>query len=1006
MRIDPLVGSYNLGIPGLTEGETYYIKAYATNAEGTSYGNELSFTTLITPAFASLGLNESVDMTSWSAVGGNLSAGFQTTINPTINYYYLDINNAVTQTNVPLQTGAYAGFSLTSYPAGFMAYWDAKGVNSSAAAGSWQATMWQIINGNLPIFFIRTNTDGSLSLVDGLMFALGMPDELLKVNGDYPLGTYTFQGVVSGQNGVMSQPVVVSFAFNGLAPQFTAIAMSQSLDKNIWEDVAGSLAAGFSLLLDSTVTFYYLDLKNPQSQTNIPLSTGYYGFNVSTYPAGFFAYWDGRGVNAAAQAGTWQATMWQIVNGNLPIFYVKAMANGDLTLVDGLQYALGQPDDYLRISGDYPEGNFTFTGTITGVNGVVSPLHTIPVTVTRQCIPPVVMAGPSNLSACVGSDVTFSMVVGGSTPFSYQWKYNGTDITGETGQNLTLQNITLTDAGNYSCYITNDCGNALSPSASLTVNQSPIILTEPILANVYAGISATFSITAQHAVSYQWQLSPDGGQTWADITDGAVYTGTTTTTLNVLSPTLMMNGYHYRCIVSGLCAPADISQAAPLLVTLPVSAIITTAPHLTANTGDTVVVPIMVENFYGVSAISLTLGYDPAVASFLEFRNTNGALAGSLFFANNTGNTIKVQWLSLIPINLGTGTLIDVAFVYHGGSTPLVWQLQPLEASQYGNSQALPFAAIWNNGSINPASGLTINAHPVNQSACNGAAASFSLNATGATAYTWQMSANGGLTWSNLAGNPNYIGTATATLQIPATNAGMNNNLYRCQVTDGTATLISGAAFLFVTPWANLAMPLVANPGLEVCNGTPISFSIPSASALTNPSYTWFLNGTAVGSGTTYTLSNPADGDVVSCTLLAVDDCAAVTSIAAAIEIDPLPVITQQPINTVVYQGDNASFSVTSPNSGSYQWQVSTNGGLNWTNLSDGPGVIGSQAASLNLQGVTLGMNNNRYRVLLTEANCGETLYSGSAILTVKQLPVHTFAGSAAACPGDLVVIP
>ena len=39
-------GSYTLNLGNLNSGITYYVRAYATNAMGTSYGNQLSFTTL------------------------------------------------------------------------------------------------------------------------------------------------------------------------------------------------------------------------------------------------------------------------------------------------------------------------------------------------------------------------------------------------------------------------------------------------------------------------------------------------------------------------------------------------------------------------------------------------------------------------------------------------------------------------------------------------------------------------------------------------------------------------------------------------------------------------------------------------------------------------------------------------------------------------------------------------------------------------------------------------
>lgn len=45
-------GSFNSSITGLTVNTTYYVRAYATNGIGTSYGNELSFTTLAAGAVA------------------------------------------------------------------------------------------------------------------------------------------------------------------------------------------------------------------------------------------------------------------------------------------------------------------------------------------------------------------------------------------------------------------------------------------------------------------------------------------------------------------------------------------------------------------------------------------------------------------------------------------------------------------------------------------------------------------------------------------------------------------------------------------------------------------------------------------------------------------------------------------------------------------------------------------------------------------------------------------
>ena len=46
-------GTFTSNIIGLTANTQYYVRAYATNSVGTSYGNEVSFTTL-TPNYAAM----------------------------------------------------------------------------------------------------------------------------------------------------------------------------------------------------------------------------------------------------------------------------------------------------------------------------------------------------------------------------------------------------------------------------------------------------------------------------------------------------------------------------------------------------------------------------------------------------------------------------------------------------------------------------------------------------------------------------------------------------------------------------------------------------------------------------------------------------------------------------------------------------------------------------------------------------------------------------------------
>lgn len=102
--------------------------------------------------------------------------------------------------------------------------------------------------------------------------------------------------------------------------------------------------------------------------------------------------------------------------------------------------------------------------------------------------------------------------------------------------------------------------------------------------------------------------------------------------------------------------------------------------------------------------------------------------------------------------------------------------------------------------------------------------------------------------------------------------------------------------------------------------------------------------------------------------------------------------ISAQPANQIVSVGSNTSFSVTINNTAAtdvYQWQQSTDNGSNWTNLANSGTYNGATASQLNITGVSLALNNNLYRVLVTKTNniCGH--YSSSALLDIKPIATN-----------------
>ncbi|MBE0639497.1 MAG: T9SS type A sorting domain-containing protein [Bacteroidales bacterium] len=170
-------------------------------------------------------------------------------------------------------------------------------------------------------------------------------------------------------------------------PFFIDAELIVSTDKANWEPADGNLADGFIVGLDALIEYYYLDL-GENTQTNVPLMNDYFPFYLDpeNVPAGFFNFWANKGVFEGC-TGVWEPIMWQIINGELPTFYIRYDTGPKVypfMLVDGLQKLLGQPDDYLRVNGVYPFGTYHYTGFIQDIAGNMSGEVLVKITFTSE----------------------------------------------------------------------------------------------------------------------------------------------------------------------------------------------------------------------------------------------------------------------------------------------------------------------------------------------------------------------------------------------------------------------------------------------------------------------------------------------------------------------------------------------------------------------------------------------------------------------------------------------
>lgn len=180
----------------------------------------------------------------------------------------------------------------------------------------------------------------------------------------------------------------------------------------------------------------------------------------------------------------------------------------------------------------------------------------------------VVNTHPVNSTICAGANTNFTISATGAT--SYQWQVNTgtgfTDLTntlpyaGVTTATLSITNATAGMTGyQYRCVL-GSCGSSLnSNAATLTISVPVSITTQPASVAVCHGVNHTFTIATSGTVSsYQWQISIDGGTTWANLS------GATTTSF-AITAAVAQNGYRFRCVVTGSCGPVN-SNAAVLTV--------------------------------------------------------------------------------------------------------------------------------------------------------------------------------------------------------------------------------------------------------------------------------------------------------------------------------------------------------------------------------------------------------------------------------------------------------
>ncbi len=439
-------------------------------------------------------------------------------------------------------------------------------------------------------------------------------------------------------------------------------------------------------------------------------------------------------------------------------------------------------------------------------------------------------------SYCSGGANIF--LSGSETGVSYKLMKDGTGLDPILAGNGTPLTWTGQTEGNYAVYAWRTAAYINGTFGSATVTYNPVTLGGSITPsyNILGIGSGTgvMTITGHTGAIVKWQKQfNDGGFTDIPVT--------TTTYAEVPGPEGI---YNYRCEVQNAPCPPVYSDFNTITVT---GTPVTTAATMNACPGNIIMVPVTVNLFNAITAMSLRMDYDPTFMTFGGYTNTNPALAGLV--VNDLPATtpplrkIVMVWNDVNPKTLPDDSkLADLKFSCISGTPALTFNNTDNAGHdcEYADSNGNPIpdspgSTYYHNSTIyiGPA-----DAGPITgpSSVCHGASGvAYSVapinNATG---YTWSLPA--GATISSGANTSSitvdYPPTATSgSIMVAGTNA---------------CPAMGDVSILDVTV-GSLPVPTITGPD-TVC-GSPLPGRL-FATEAGMTGYTWTLSaGGSISSG-------------------------------------------------------------------------------------------------------------------------------------------------------------
>ncbi len=389
----------------------------------------------------------------------------------------------------------------------------------------------------------------------------------------------------------MKRIFLLGFAFLALVAQLNAQAFTVTPSASTYSTSGGQMSFVVSITPPANATSLSFSAKPPLASWVFNSTSGTSVPSVTPRP----------GDTIDTTSSTTGAFGWAYIN----------IPSSGTTFTFALSYPAGlSGTQVIALSGSYRVG---------GTETIVT-IPSLSLTQSAGPIAPTITTHPGNTNVSEGGTVSIGVAVSASPAPTMQWQRstdgganytnlaNDATFSGTTTSTLTITAATLAMTGQrFRAVATNAGGTITSNGATLSVVQTPVIVTQPVNQTVVAGGTATFgvAVTGTGPLTYQWNFIPSGGASQA-------VAGGTSATLTIANVQAAQVG-GYMCVVTNPNGDVNSNVAQLAIVPRLVQVV-----SQTAAPDAEIAVPIQLLAAGGENTVSFTLNWNPSLLTYVS----------------------------------------------------------------------------------------------------------------------------------------------------------------------------------------------------------------------------------------------------------------------------------------------------------------------------------------------------------------------------------------------------